>query len=47
VSVARDIIDSNTYLTLATADEYGLLTIRRHQKNVDQDISVMIVECVG
>jgi hypothetical protein len=47
VSVARDIIDSNTYLTLATADEYGLLAVRRHQKNVDQDISVVIVECVG
>jgi hypothetical protein len=47
VSVARDIIDSNIYLTLATADEYGLLAVRRHQKNVDQDISVVIVECVG
>jgi hypothetical protein len=47
VSVARDIIDSNTYLTLATADEYGLLAVRRHQKKVDQDISVVIVECVG
>jgi hypothetical protein len=47
VSVARDIIDSNAYLTLATADENGLLAVRRHQKNVDQDISVVIVECVG
>jgi hypothetical protein len=47
VSVARDIIDSNAYLTLATADENGLLTVRRHQKKVDLDISVVIVECVG
>jgi hypothetical protein len=47
VSVARDIIDSNAYLTLATADENGLLAVRRHQKKVDQDISAVIVECVG
>ncbi len=47
VSVARDIIDSNADSTLATADENGLLAVRRHQKKVDQDITVVIVECVG
>jgi hypothetical protein len=47
VSVARDIIDSNADLTLATADENGILAVRRHQKKVDQDITVVIVECVG
>lgn len=47
VSVARDIIDSNAYSTPATADENGLLAVRRHQNKVDQDITVVIVECVG
>lgn len=47
VSVARNIIDSSAYVTLATADENGLLAVRRHQKKVDQDITVVIVECVG
>jgi hypothetical protein len=47
VSVARDIIDSNAYSTLATADENGLFAVRCHQKKVDQDITVVIVECVG
>jgi hypothetical protein len=37
VPVARDIIDSNADLTLATADENGLLAVRRHQKKVDRD----------
>ena len=44
---AREIIDSNLFMTLATADENGLLAVRRHQKKVDQDISAVIVECVG
>ena len=40
-------MDSNADSTLATADENGLLAVQRHQKKVDQDITVVIVECVG